>query len=190
VKPSLPDLFSVLGNFTADAIGNLITLGVSLGTSIADLASQIGQALMETLYRALTIASETMIDAFRDAVSAAYQATDTLSGWVWTANLGSSCLACTAMHGTVHPASEDMESHVGCQCIAEPLTPDNQDEESGVDWFDSQDEATQRDILGNARYDLYQNGVSLQSMMGTKHDPTYGRSLFVKPLKELTKARR
>lgn len=114
------------------------------------------------------------------------------------------CIACIEMSGTVHSVDESMDSHVNCRCTQAPLTkswadilgplgtdtsdiPDTTvNIPSGDDWFNSQDEATQRDILGTAKYNAWQQGdLSLSDLVGHSDDPEWGGSIYEKSLKEL-----
>ena len=63
------------------------------------------------------------------------------------------------------------------------------DYQNGADWFDEQDESTQRAILGNAKYEAYQNGAfDFSDIVGHSDDPKWGSSIYEKPLKELVNA--
>lgn len=114
------------------------------------------------------------------------------------------CAACLAMDGSLHDLSETLDSHVQCRCAPVPVTkswadilgplgidtsdiPDasivNSDYETGAQWLDSQDEATQRAILGNAKYDAYTNGdITLSDLVGTKSDADWGNSIYERSL--------
>ena len=59
-----------------------------------------------------------------------------------------------------------------------PDTNPAQDMQTGSEWFDNQDEATQRQILGNAKYDAWNNGdFTLDDIVGTNDDPDWGKSI-------------
>jgi hypothetical protein len=63
----------------------------------------------------------------------------------------------------------------------------NPDMQSGLDWFNAQDESTQRDMLGPGKYDAWSNGdFTLQDIVGVRNDPIWGNSIYVKSLAELT----
>jgi len=202
----LADLFAGFGSEAAQKASDALILGITTGQHPRTVANDIQQALGVSRARALTIAQNEMMRAFRSSSLETYQANSNIvSGWQWLASLGSACIACTEENGSIHPLDEDMASHVRCRCTMVPVTKsysnilgiDVGDNGSsgmlipdGSEWFARQDESTQRQILGSdARYEAYQNGVSLKDMVGIKHDPDWGSSIYIKPLKDLVKAR-
>lgn len=198
-------LFDRFGREASQNVKNALIQGITLGDNPRKVARDVAQALDVSRQRALVIAQNEMMRACRGANSESFKANaDVLDGWVWQADLGGACLACTEQNGSVHPVDEDMASHVRCECVMLPLTKswsdilgsdiDTSDLEdtsidipSGASWFDQQDEATQMSILGKSRFQLYQDGMSLSDMVGTKSDDTWGDSIYIKPLKELAK---
>jgi hypothetical protein len=112
------------------------------------------------------------------------------------------------MDGTLHDLSEDFESHIQCRCTPTPVTKswkdilsplgldtssldqfDNEDNyQSGSDWFDQQDASTQQQILGSkAAYNLYRSGkVDLQDFVGVSFSKDWGGARYQKSVKELT----
>lgn len=124
------------------------------------------------LARALTIARTETLDAHRKAAEQTHnENADVLGSWMWLAATSArTCPACLAMNGTKHPLSEPGPlGHPNCRCTRVPVTKSWAD--LGIDldepepavtgsqaWFDAQDEATQRKILGPARYAAYLRG--------------------------------
>lgn len=103
-----------------DALRN----GITLGWNPRKIARLIRDALGTSLTRALTIARTETLRAQRIAAVENYRANDNVvKGWKWSASLdGRTCPSCFAMHGTIHPLSEDMESHPNCRCSCSPQT--------------------------------------------------------------------
>ncbi|SRR5712691_7521558 len=173
---------------TAKKISDALHLGLSLGQKRSQIAQAIEQALLTLLYRALAWVGDSFIDAFRGASLEVYQAnSDIVIGWAWMADLMGEpppCGACTAEHGSIHPLDEDMNSHNKCRCVQEPVTANSPDIQSGADWFDEQDEATQRDIVGTqVGYDLISSGdATLDDFVGY----TYDGSLYQRSVKQIT----
>lgn len=143
------------------------------------MMSLVSGAFAGGLTRAMTIARTELLDAHRAATKAAEKANpDAVAGWVWLAELDSrTCPACIAMNGTVHDTDEDMLAHQNCRCtrvtkakswsdlgfpnLDEPddLTPDSEA------WFDNLSAAEQTNILGPAKFSLYQSGqVGIRDM--------------------------
>lgn len=124
------------------------------------------------LSRALTIARTETLDAHRDAAKLAHEENaDVLRGWMWLAKTdANTCQACLGMNGTEHPLAEAGPlGHQNCRCGRVPLSKSWAD--LGIDiaepepavtgsqtWFDAQSEATQRKILGPAKYAAYLRG--------------------------------
>lgn len=205
----LHDLFSTFGSQAAsDVAGKLIT-GITLGQGPRMVAASVAQALDIPRARALTIARTEMLRAYRSAALENYKANDdVVGGWIWSADLSPrTCAACIAMNGTKHTLDETLDSHPNCRCAMLPETKDWSDIlgplgidtsgiqnttvniQSGSDWLDNQDEATQQAILGN-KYDGWSNGdFSLEDIVGTSDDPNWGGSIYVKSLKQLTKGK-
>jgi hypothetical protein len=60
---------------------------------------------------------------------------------------------------------DDILSPLGVDTTGIPDTSVNI--QSGSDWFDNQDESTQRQILGNSKYDAWANGdFTLEDVVG------------------------
>lgn len=203
----LADLFAGFGAEAALNVGKALLAGLAVGKGPRSVAKDVQQALDVPRQRALTISRTEMLRSYRGAAMETYKANDDVTdGWIWTAALnGRTCAACIAMNGTEHPLSEEMASHVNCRCTQVPKTkswddilgplgidtsniPDSRPQiQSGSDWLDNQDEAVQKDILGNL-YEGWSNGdFTLDEVVGKTHDPDWGTSVYVKPLKALVK---
>lgn len=206
----LADLFSGFGAEAADEAANALLRGVALGKNPRAIAPEVQDALGISRDRALTIARQESLRCYKNSSTETYRANDdVVEQWRWTCALSiRTCSACIAMDGTIHDLSEDLESHVCCRCSPVPVTrswedilsdagidtsvlddiPDTRPVlPSGADWLNSQDEATQKQILG-PRYTGWKNGdFSLSDTVAHKHDPDWGRSIGVKPLKALVK---
>lgn len=115
------------------------------------------------------------------------------SGYQWIACLDSTtCLACANLDNKIFDRLPGMEGegmempdepplHHHCRCIIVPVLQGMENDPSQTqvnykDWFDGQDEDTQLDILGPARYKEYLNGKEVTS---------FARNGIVKTLKEL-----
>lgn len=202
----LADLFKGFGSEAATEASDALVRGILLGQNPREIAGEVEQALDIPRWRALTIARTEMLRAYREAAIANYKANDdVVDKWVWVAALDTrTCAACIAMHGTEHNLSEDLDGHPNCRCSKSPKTKSWDDilgalgidtsniretsfsPQSGLDWFSDQDEATQRAILGNSKYEAYQNGdFELSDVVKKNHDPDWGTSVSEKPLKDL-----
>jgi SPP1 gp7 family putative phage head morphogenesis protein len=201
----LADLFNGFGEEAANGAAKALISGVSMGSNPRAIARDVEDALGVSRARALTICRTESLRAYRSSQLETYRANDdTLSQWVWVAALSPrTCAACIAMNGTKHPLTEEMQSHPNCRCTPVPLTkswdeilgplgidasdiPDTQPTfQSGSEWLDEQDEATQREVLGNL-YDGWANGdFTLNDVVKHSYDADWGHSISVKPLKAL-----
>ena len=117
-------LFTKLSIEGAQSAINALRNGIALGWNPRKTARLIRNALGTALNRALTIARTETLRAQRIAANENYRANDgVVKGWRWSASLdGRTCPSCYAMHGTIHPLSETMESHVNCRCTSIPQT--------------------------------------------------------------------
>lgn len=145
------------------------------------------------LARAMTIARTETLDAHRRGAESSHNAnSDVLRGWMWLAATSTrTCPACLAMNGTEHALSEPGPlGHQNCRCTRVPLTKSWRD--LGIDldepepaatgsqaWFDSQDEQTQRQILGPARYSAYQRGDYPMTAWATRRSTDGWRDSYV-----------
>lgn len=194
----LRTLLGELGKEAAGKVVDALTTAVALGYGPRRTAAMVRESLGGNAARALTIARTETMRAYREAASRTYEANaDVLDGWIWTASLsGRTCAMCIAMHGTVHPLTERLDSHPNCRCVAAPRTkpfeelglhgvPDTRPDlpESGMDWFARQPEAVQLGILGPAKFEAYQRReITLQDLIGVSRSATWGKGRFEKSL--------
>lgn len=179
------------------AVRREIVRGLATGQGPRDTARQI---LKRTegefnggLSRATTIARTETLDAHRAAAQVAQdQNKDVLRGWMWLAATSTrTCPACLGMNGTEHPLTEPGPlGHANCRCSRVPVSKSWKD--LGIDipepepattgsqaWFDSQSEATQRQILGPGRYAAYQRGDFPMSKWATRRSNDGWRDSYV-----------
>lgn len=205
----LADLFNGFGREAAQLASDALLRGVALGKNPREIAPDVQQALGVSRNRALTIARQESLRCYKNSNTATYRENDdVVEQWRWTCALnGRTCAACLAMDGTLHDLSENLESHTCCRCQPIPVTRDWRDIladadidlsaldlpdtrptlPTGADWLDNQSEAVQKQVLG-PRYAGWKAGdFSLKDMVGYKHDPDWGHSIYVKPMKALVK---
>lgn len=202
----LADLFNGFGPEAADKAGQALVLGITLGESPRSIASLVQNALGISRNRALTIARTEMLRAYRQSALMNYRANSNVVGqWMWSCSLSSNtCAACLAMDGSLHDLDEEMESHPNCRCSAIPVTKswadildgtgidtsdiedvNLDDMQTGAEWFDEQDESVQRQVLGDARYELYADGTPLSAFVGRSHSADWGNSIYTKAAKDV-----
>jgi hypothetical protein len=187
----------------ADAvIRRELVRGIATGSNPRAVASNIMKGaeggFNGGLARALTVSRTEIIDAHRAAAKVSHDANEeVLGGWVWLTNLSPrTCPACLGMNGTEHPLTEPGPlGHANCRCSRMPRTKtwaelgiEGMDEPSPVtpdagEWFAAQDHATQRGILGAARYDAWKRGdYPISTWAVRKDNPEWRASYQTSPL--------
>jgi SPP1 gp7 family putative phage head morphogenesis protein len=173
-----------------EAVGNALASGLAQGKNPRAVATMMREALGGNLTRALTISRTETLRAYREASREVYQQnTDVLMGQQWISALDRrSCPACIALHGKVFPLGEVMAAHPNCRCTTSPAPrsprelglgniPGAPPVEDGASWFRRQDEATQREILGPGKYDLYRSRkITLPDLVERRDSPVWGPS--------------
>jgi hypothetical protein len=109
--------------------------GVGLGQNPTKIAAEVVRrvdgAFAGGWVRASTVARTEVLDSHRQASRQIHEAnSDVLAGWRWLATVegterstARTCVACWAMHGTLHAASEPGPAgHPNCRCARCPLT--------------------------------------------------------------------
>ena len=124
---------------------------------------------------------------------------DVVQSWTWSASIGDlrTCASCVMMHGTVHDLSETLDDHHSGRCAPIPNTPtwaelgfsggrDLPNVQTGIAWFEAQDDATQRSILGNAAWRAWKDGAYELDQIPTQYqDSVYGPMRRAASLTEL-----
>lgn len=201
----LSDLFAGFGAEAAQKAANALILGITNGDNPRTIAGMMQDALGVSRNRALVIARDQMLDAYRSSQFANYRAnSDVVSQWRWTCDLSPrTCPACLAQDGTLHDLDEDLDEHVCGRCSPIPVTRswsdifadaglDGSDIEesspvddmqSGADWFANQSEDVQQQVLGKAKYAAFSDGqFQLSDLVGHAHDKDWGGSIYERSL--------
>jgi len=203
----LADIFNGFGSEAADKAGQALVLGITLGEGPRRIASLVENALGISRNRALTIARNEMLRAYRTANLENFRANSAVvSQWQWNCSKSPrTCVACLAMDGTLHDLDEELDEHCNGRCSPIPVTKswadildgtgiDTSDIENidlssiqtGAEWFDEQSESVQRQVLGSqAAYDLYASGTPLSAFVGKSHSADWGSSIFTKAARDV-----
>jgi hypothetical protein len=172
----------------AAATANAILEGIGLGYNPRKVAGLITKEIGMGLTESLRMARTSQLYAYREATRANYIANDNVvKGWIWWAELDSeTCMSCVAMHGTVHELDETLDDHHNGRCAMLPYLGDNAPEATGKDWFEKQDEATQRSMMGKDKFDAWKGGAFQFSELSSEHkDDVYGNMRGETPLWQL-----
>lgn len=199
----LARLFRGFGLEAAQRVSSALVTGLTLGWNPRRIAPLVERALQVPRWRALVISRQESLRCYRSANMMTFREnSDVVGKWRWTcAKQKRTCIACLMMDGTLHELSEEFGSHVQCRCTPVPVTKSWKDIlgddsiadtrpriKSGKDWFLGQDEATQRAIMSDSKYEAWQDGkFALESTVKHTHDKEWGDSIAERPLKELVK---
>lgn len=133
---------------------------VATGHNRAALVAGLLAALNGQQTQALVVGQNEATGAYRQLIALSFQANpDAVTGWTWICSFANSCAACIAMHGSVHDASETLDSHAGCACMQQPFRGQPPDGiQTGEQWFRQQKAETQQGVLGPAAYNAMRQG--------------------------------
>lgn len=169
-----------MGPQVSEMLRNELMRGVALGESPLQVAARMRRVADVPLARARTVARTEAMRAYRGATAARLNASGVIHQWIWIAGLDSrTCGACYALHGTIHPDSEVMESHPNCRCVMAPLI-DGAGPHTVVDY--TGEEAIQRmstpDLVrqfGPGKAHALVNGeIEPRDLIGTRFSPAWG----------------
>lgn len=196
----LSDLFAGMGDQVAAQMRHTLIVGVTLGKNPRWMARQIDQTLDVPRHRALTIMRTETHRAYRSVARQTYAANDdVLDGWTWVAHLDvRTCPACVAMDGTAHAVTETLDGHPNCRCAMVPRTKSWADlgvagagdtrppVRKGTDWLEAQPAAVQREILGRAKWQAWQDGkITLDDLVARTASPQWGTMRRERSLREI-----
>lgn len=174
---------------TAMKLTQALIDGTAMGRNPRVTARAMLDAMSGNLDRALTIARSEQIRAYREASRQQMIASGVVEGYIRRAALNPrTCMACLALDGTVYPTDELMEVHPNDRCFMQPmikgLAPVQT--QSGAEWFNQQDAATQQEMLGGQYYEAWISGAfNIKDLASSYVDPDWGPSVNVTPLSEL-----
>ena len=174
----------------AQTVANTILESVALGKGPREIARLIRDDLGGNLTAALRMTRTAQLWSYREATRANYiNNSDIIEGWYWYAALDQDpCMACIAEHGTFHTLDETLDDHYNGHCTELPaiIGLGNPIEQSGEDWFNSLDEAKQKELMGPEFYEAWKGGAfQLSDMPHKVEDPVYGWMTTEKPLWDL-----
>lgn len=186
-------LYKLLMQDYADNILDLtqtLINSTAMGVNPRETARLMAQAMNGNLDRALTIARSEQLRVYRQASREQMQASGVVEGYIRRCALSDrTCLACFALDGTEYETDELMEVHPSDRCFMQPKIKglDPVGAETGEQWFNRQSEETQREMMGDAKYDAWKAGkFGFRDMAKTYNDPTWGPSVRVASLGDLT----
>jgi len=174
----------------AQTVANTILESVALGKGPREIARLIRDDLGGNLTAALRMTRTAQLWSYREATRANYiNNSDIIEGWYWYAALDQDpCMACIAEHGTFHTLDETLDDHYNGRCTELPAIKGlgNPIEQSGEEWFNTLDEAKQKELMGPEFYEAWKGGAfQLSDMPHKVEDLVYGWMTTEKPLWDL-----
>lgn len=190
----LRQIVTNLGPELGASVRDTLIQSVALGRNPRETTRLIRGAFDGNAARAGTIARTESLRAYRSAQVETYQQnSDVLDGWVWIAAIesGRTCPMCLAMHGSVHPVTEQFSSHPSCRCAPGPLPSQTVNPVTpGAQRFDAWAEERQLVALGPSKYAAYRDGaLNLSDLVGERVDPRWGRVRYERSLADILGAR-
>lgn len=160
---------------------------IAQGKNPRVLAQLMADGFGVGLQRALVIARDQQMRAYRSANDAEYEASGVVVGKRrLAAKDGRTCLACLAADGEeIHGMMYD---HPQGRCVAVPMVKGLPPVEwqSGREWFESLSKERQQEIMGDKRWSAWQaNKFTFDDLKRVTHNETWGQGLRVPSVKEL-----
>jgi hypothetical protein len=182
---------SLLAPTTVEGVSKAILDGVSLGYNPRKIAREVTNAFGMGLTDSLRMTRTIQIWSYRESNRATYLANaDVVQKWQWhTALDGRACMACVALHGTIHELSEPLRGHHNCRCAPIPVLVGQDNgviEQTGEEWFRGLPEKQQRDLMGKGRFAAWREGkFAFGQIVGSHDDHVYGTMFTEQPLRNL-----
>lgn len=116
-----------------------------------------------------------------------YQTSNGIEGWYWKAILDlKTCPSCVALHGTFHPASEQLNDHPRGRCMPVPARQGTWNDVTGAEWFRDLSPKDQKTILGGARFRAFEAGeIDVKDFSSETLHPVYGSIRRASSLREI-----
>jgi hypothetical protein len=195
------------GKGYAELIGDTLKKGVTEGWSPIRVAREMRRYAENLPISASENITRTLqLHAYRDASAAMEQINGRyIERKIRISALAStSCAACIARHGEEMEVGQPVDDHYNglCDAILIPIggsLPDSMQALSdtpgernfvpfatGPEWFASQPESVQRQILGPGKFELYKDGTPLSEFWHTHTDSVFGDMPVVSSIKDIT----
>jgi SPP1 gp7 family putative phage head morphogenesis protein len=169
--------FDQQGRAASLSAERVLTHAIIAGYNPRQTAKKLKDSLGGILSKALTVARTEQLRAYRQASSDSYRANDDIvEGWIRIETLDDlTCVICIAEHGKEYENKDDFETHPNCRGTMIPRVKGVQHNiEKGTEWFDRQSDEKKLEILGQARYDMYKQGMSLSDMVVRTENADWG----------------
>jgi hypothetical protein len=179
-----------LSSYHASEIATGILDMVAQGKNPRDIATWITDAYGMGLTDSMRMTRTAQLYSYRQANNAVQVAnSDVLEGVVWSAELDDRvCMSCVALNGQVFPVGTLANDHHNGRCAMLPIPKgtDNPITQTGEEWFTAQSEATQKSMMGDSKWQAWQDGKFSFNQLSTTHeDDVFGSMYTEASLKSL-----
>lgn len=183
-------LFGRMAPAVARSVVEELQVGVVEGAGPRVIATRIRERAGMSLTRALLIARQEPLRAYREAARMAYQHHTGVIRWRWLASLDvRTCALCWAMDGREFPLTVKFTSHIGCRCSMVPVTEKSSKAITGAERFDELEPGQQLEILGPQKFKLYkERKITLDQLVGVRYSAEWGLVRYEKSAQELLRA--
>lgn len=174
------------GEQIADGILKLVSAGQNPRVIGDWMVDAYGMGLTDSMRIARTV----QLYSYREANNAVQVANaDLLQGVVWCAEMDDrTCLSCISLHGQVFPVGTICNDHHNGRCAMLPWTKESENpiQQTGEQWFGEQSEATQKNMMGEAKWQAWKDGkFEFGQLSKDYHDDVYGMMKGEASLKSL-----
>ena len=194
-------LLSTLGSEAAAGVKEALGQGIVQGRGPRETARLVRNRFGMPLTRSLAISRTETLKSYREASRLQYTANKVVVKGYRRVSAKDErvCLACIALDDKLYENDEPLDEHVNGRCALVPQTVTYRDLGLDVDdpreesmnareWFEEQEVATQREMLGAGRYAAWKDGAfDLEDMAKVERNATWGDQAVEKTLAELTR---
>lgn len=164
--------------------------GLAKGLNPTKVARNMADGFGEkVLQRALTIARTEQLRAYRMGTLEQYRDSGMVVQYKRMATHDDlTCVGCLFADGETFDSVDEFSEHPNGRCTLVPIVVGLEAPtwESGQQWFENLPADRQMSILGQSRYDAWQNGTPLSEMSKHLENSTWGGSFVPTPLSELS----
>lgn len=189
-----------LGPALAQSVGDKLLVGIAEGWNPRKTQAELRRTFGQGLEWSMNATRTATMYAYREGTRANYVANDRIvraHRWL-SAKDARVCMSCVVMDGTILPLSEPINDHYGGRCTSVPYVASYR--ELGIDidgpyqepmqttreWFESQPEEVQRQMMGATAWEEWQAGkFDLRDYSVMQEDEVYGVMRQQASLKEL-----
>lgn len=173
-----------------DGIVNQLIYGTAVGRNPRETARlAVKKGLVSGLNHILLVARDQQIRNYREMVRHQYGRSGVVYGYMRKAARNTrTCMACIAQDGRIYAPDEPMALHPQDRCAMIPLVTGYPVPKlpTARDWFEKLDPSEQKKMMGNGKWEAWQDGLfDFRQLVTTYDHPVWGPSAKVTPLKDL-----